>query len=417
MKSNQVEEIGKKILAKYPGLRKKAKKIYQYASVTLSNNNTNTEGNLIKLTPTNDYEYFFGYYDKIPWDASDRFLLSLKVIETTSSPAPKSKAKIVLIDTNSGNETELANTNTWNSQQGCMLQWLGPDYKTKIIFNDFRNEKYVSVIYNVQKRKEERILSAPVYEVTKDGKEAYSLDFSRLHRLRPGYGYNNLEDETVNEGIPNKTVLWKINLENGEKTEILRYSDLVNFETRPEMIGAEHKINHVMSRPDGKRLMLLHRWYLKGKKFSRLVTLDSNGENLYNLNDDNFNSHAYWVDNKKILIFANKKNYGKGYYELIDKSKEFTKIWDELPTDGHMSINSNKEVVTDTYPNRKRRASVYIIKNNIVKEVASVYAPFKYDNDVRCDLHPRWNRSGSKVCIDSTHEGKRAIYSIENNII
>ncbi len=27
-------------------------------------------------------------------------------------------------------------------------------------------------------------------------------------------------------------------------------------------------------------------------------------------------------------------------------------------------------------------------------------------------LHPRWNTNGNKVCIDSVHGGKRAIYTI-----
>ena len=44
--------------------------------------------------------------------------------------------------------------------------------------------------------------------------------------------------------------------------------------------------------------------------------------------------------------------------------------------------------------------------------IAKVFAPFKYDNDVRCDLHPRWNKSGNAICIDSVFEGKRGLYRI-----
>ena len=33
--------------------------------------------------------------------------------------------------------------------------------------------------------------------------------------------------------------------------------------------------------------------------------------------------------------------------------------------------------------------------------------------DVRCDLHPRWNRSGTAITFDSVHEGFRGVYEIQ----
>ena len=49
------------------------------------------------------------------------------------------------------------------------------------------------------------------------------------------------------------------------------------------------------------------------------------------------------------------------------------------------------------------------------KRIARVFAPFHYDFDGRCDLHPRWSRDGKRICIDSVHEGKRALYVIPLN--
>ena len=52
-------------------------------------------------------------------------------------------------------------------------------------------------------------------------------------------------------------------------------------------------------------------------------------------------------------------------------------------------------------------------KKRDVKVIARVFAPFKYDNDTRCDLHPRWNRAGDKICFDSIFEGHRGLYVVD----
>jgi len=52
------------------------------------------------------------------------------------------------------------------------------------------------------------------------------------------------------------------------------------------------------------------------------------------------------------------------------------------------------------------------MKGEEVNVVARVFAPFKYDNDTRCDLHPRWSRDGKMVCFDSIFEGKRGLYAV-----
>jgi len=45
--------------------------------------------------------------------------------------------------------------------------------------------------------------------------------------------------------------------------------------------------------------------------------------------------------------------------------------------------------------------------------IGSFYSPPELTGDIRCDLHPRWNRDSSEICIDSAHEGHRQIYVID----
>lgn len=400
------------MLQNTPALKKIVKRVYQGANVAVFRPRK-SDGKVIRVTPDDEYEYLFGYYDKSPWDASGRYMLGLRVKDASRSAAPREKAEIVLIDTEEENQIKiLAKTKTWNVQQGAMLGWLGPDFKTEIFYNDFRDGKFHGVIKNVETGAE-RILERPVYSVSNDGKVALSLDFARLHRLRPGYGYSNLEDETKGEKVPEGPCVWRIDLKTGKATPVLTYRALYDFKHRKDMEGAEHKVNHLMMSPDGKRFMVIHRWLKGGRKVSRLLTCDIDGGDLYNLLDEDMVSHCYWKNNKEILAYC-RKNGKNGYYLLKDKTEAFEQKWPWITTDGHPSYSPDKKlVVTDTYPNRKRLSTLRVLSDDASFILTKVYSPFEYDNDVRCDLHPRWSRDGKKICFDGCFEGKRGIYVVE----
>lgn len=400
-------------LNKYPRIKKVIKRVYQYIMYGVSKK-IKYEGEIIRVSPNDDKEYFFGYYDKSPWDITGRYMLCMRAKDTWSNPDPVCEADILLIDTKKNNEVKkIATTNTWNVQQGCMAQWLGPDFSDRIIYNDLRNGKYCSIILNIKTGIEEKIIEAPVYTVSGDGKFALSLDFSRLHNLRKGYGYAALKESTRDIAIPNTPAIWKIDLERGVIVPLIRYTDLANFEPRNEMKGAIHKVNHLMISPNGKRFMVLHRWFNGTRKYTRLLTCDMDTAELYNLSDDDMVSHCFWKNDKEILAFENKHGSGPGYYLMLDCTKQYKHLWPEISSDGHPSYSPNNEwIVTDTYPDRVRIASIKVMKGPIIINLVKVFAPFKYDNDTRCDLHPRWKRDGSAICFDSVFEGHRGLYIV-----
>lgn len=398
-------------LMNFPGVKKAVKRVYQGVNVVVSRS-AKVDGNVERVTPDDEYEYLFGYYDKSPWDASGRYMLCLRVNDTSRNVAPGDKAEIVLIDTEDNNSVKvIAKTHTWNVQQGCMAGWLGPSFDKEIFYNDFRDGKFCGVVLNVKTGKE-RLLEMPVYTVSNDGKIALSLDFARLHRLRPGYGYSNLDDATEDEKVPDGPCVWKIDMKSGKAQPILNYQELYDFGHRADMEEAEHKVNHLMLSPGGKRFMVIHRWLNGGKKTSRLLTCDVNGKNLYNLADEDMVSHCYWKNDREILAYC-RRDGENGYYLLKDKTQDFERKWDWLTADGHPSYSPDGNfVVTDTYPNRKRICTLRVLSDTASFVLAKVYAPFKYDNDVRCDLHPRWSRDGKKICFDGCMEGKRGVYVV-----
>ena len=411
-------------LNKYPMIKKNVKSVYQHIMYAFSKK-IKSEGDIIRVSPDDiSFEYFFGYYDKSPWDIDDRFMLCLRAKDTWSDVSPRDKADILLIDTLKSYEDitrvkKIAETNAWNVQQSCMLQWLGPDYKSKIIYNDYRDGKYVSIILNINSM-EEKVIPFPVYSVSSDGSFALSLDFSRLYELRPGYGYYNIPEKTKGIALPDKTAIWKVDLETDEVTPLLKYTDFANFEPRSEMKekGAVHKVNHIMINPSGNRFMVLYRWFIGDRKYTRLITCNVDGSEMYVLSDDDMVSHCFWKDDNTILAYENKKKNGTGYYLMNDRTEDYVYCWPELNGDGHPSYSPDRSyIVTDSYPDRTRVQTLYIMKGETSSPVvlAKVFSPFKYDNDTRCDLHPRWNHKGDMISFDSVFEGHRGLYCVRVN--
>ncbi len=263
----ELENMGKRVFEQFPMVKRNLKRVYQLGMYAISNEKIKSEGEIERITPDDEFEYFYGYYDKSPWDANDRYVIALKVKQAYKSVAPKEKGELVLIDTfNSNSVTKIADTQSWNVQQGCMAQWLGPDFTEKLIYNDFRDGKFCSVVFNIVKMEEEIVYDSPIYDVSKDGTYALSLDYSRLHRMRPGYGYSNIKDKSEGVSCPDNTCIWKLDLQTGTVEELLKYSDFARFETKESMLQAEHKVNHLMINPSGDRFMVLHRWFEKGKR-------------------------------------------------------------------------------------------------------------------------------------------------------
>lgn len=412
-------------LNKYPCIKKHIKRGYQLAMYAISPK-IKSEGKIERVSPDSPGEYFFGYYDKSPWDASGRYMLCMRATDTWSEPDPLDEAEIVLFDLNFSIKDKdyckiLAKTHTWNVQQGCMAQWLGPTFDKEIIYNDIRDGSYCSVILNVFS-KEERVIPMPVYSVSQDGRTALTLDFSRLHNLRLGYGYSALPEKTSGISLPDTNCIWRISLETGDCSGILKYTDFACFQTRQEMLEecAVHKVNHIMLSPNGQRFMVLYRWFCGQRKYTRLITCNIDGTDMYVLSDDDMVSHCYWKNDNEIIAFERKREIGNGYFLMKDKTQEWKHIWLKIDNDGHPSYSptDNNLVVFDTYPSRTRIQEVRICRDNDVdgndlRVIAKVFSPFKYDNETRCDLHPRWSRDGKSICFDGVFEGHRGLYVVK----
>ncbi len=363
-----------------------------------------------------DAHLFFGYYDVPQFSYDENLLLASAAPLMNTTPAPDDRLRLGFFDLfeKKPEFKEFGSTNTWCWQQGCRLQWYPYDGKDTVIYNKLVNDQYGCVIQDILKGKTLRSFSRPIYALSRDGKWGLSLDFSRLQRLRPGYGYNTLPDFSVGKKEPTEDGIWRINMETGEERLLFSVNDISSFEQNEPIKENEHYFNHLLFNFNGDRFMFFHIMQMPtGKRNIRMLTSDINGENIRLINGSGHSSHYCWKNNDILLCYSTIDGKGTGYYLYEDGLGSVQIVGaHELTEDGHPSfIPGKEEIITDTYPDKYGESSLllYQLSNESISVLAKEFLPTKFRNETRCDLHPRVAPSGEFISIDCILDSKRAI--------
>lgn len=367
---------------------------------------------LIRITE-GTLNHFFGYYDKSPWNESGAYILALGSKLCSSQPQPEDEALIGAVSTEDGKWVKIASTRAWNWQQGAMLQWYPEDCERLLIFNDRDGDAFIARIFDVTTRREVHRLSMPIYALDPKGRYALSLNFARLHRTRPGYGYAGVKDRWKDELVPPEDGIYRIDLKTGESKLIISLEQIYSMSPEETMKNVEHWVNHIQIAPNGERFAFLHRWR-KDKGFStRMMTAHPDGSDIRIIAKE-IVSHYDWKDDSHILSWAKAPNGEVGFFLFEDGSGRYEQIGKgQLTQDGHCSYSPDKNwILTDTYPDKRSLRTLILYQGDMGKrmDVARFYSPPELTGPTRCDLHPRWSRDGKMICIDSAHEGDRQMY-------
>lgn len=364
-----------------------------------------------------NHHHFFGYYDKCPWDFSGRYHLSHRALFMNRPPTSQDKVLIGMTDMFSGNRwMPLAETSAWNWQQGAMLRW-HPRAERVVMFNDSVVDNFVGVSLGVEDGRR-REYGRPFYDVSPDGNWALSLNFSRLHENRPGYGYAGVSDPFCSENHPKDDGVFFLDLETGESKLIISLEQLREIDPLPEMEGVKHWVNHIQISPGGRRFGFFHIFYDEKKGwYPRLFTANPDGSDLRHQISGGVVSHYDWRDDETVLIWAYKQPCGERFLLGNTVTGQWSVVGEgTLTEDGHCSFSQDRSwVLNDTYPDWqwKRTLMLFDMKRNRRVDLDRFYSPREICGEFRCDLHPRWNREGTMVSVDSVHEGYRRIYSVD----
>ena len=357
--------------------------------------------------------HWFGYYDKLQFDPSSRYVLGMEVDFEHRSPTSEDVIRVGMIDLADGDRwIELGETRAWCWQQGCMLQWI-PGSDREVIWNDREGDHFVCHILDVHSGKK-RTLGSPIYTVSPNGRTAIGADFRRINHMRPGYGYAGLPDPNRELLAPNDAGIYSVDLETGAATFLISIAQVAAIpDPHRDLSEAKHYFNHLLFNTDGSRFIFLHRcrWGESGLH-TRMMTAAADGSDIYGVGQYGYTSHFIWRDPEHILAWARHPSHEDAFYVFQDGTQEVEVIGKGvMKVDGHCTYLSDTNwILIDTYPvprgdGKVQELYLYNVESGQRHELGEFGAAPEYAGEWRCDLHPRSSPDGRLITIDSAHGG------------
>ena len=208
----------------------------------------------IQITKDGKEHFFASYYGINSFSKNQRYATVLQTDLKYKIPDEIEPATLGLVDIKTHEFIPVIETRSWNFQQGCMAHWLGTNPDSLIIFNDLREGKFVSVIINVFTKEEQKVIPYPVSAVSPNGKEAISINFARIRKTRPDYGYGgNGQDAKLDVQFPDDDGIFLIDLESGNAKLLVSMAQVKGLVPEVPEEGIEY-FNHTLFSRDGSKI-------------------------------------------------------------------------------------------------------------------------------------------------------------------
>ena len=356
--------------------------------------------------------WFCGYYDTSPFNVADESLVIIHSTKRCSWRVPTEKAKVKILLYN-WREREvkacLGETYAWNWQQGSRAMWLDEKH---IIFNVYNSnsDEYNARIVDIEGN---AIADLPLPLQTIDSNSRiYSLSYKSLHSIRPDYGYRNHKNYLESSKDDSIEVY---DLSADSKRSLISIAELITI--TEDSIGCvieKAKVNHILSSPDGDKIIFVFRYYVGSRRVTDLYSVITSSGSYNRIIADKGVCHYCWWDNDSVLASMLGER-GFGYYIIhVHGKREPKLVWQFC--DGHPSKLDENRFITDTYPDKHSMRDLLIknIESGDVIKIAAVPEPLLFQGETRCDLHPSISPSHNFVQVDCAvgHQRGIAIYPL-----
>ena len=384
--------------------------------------------NWLNLTPEEGH-FLFGYYDRCPWDAEGRRHLALRVGQQERLAGSGETADVGFIDRDERRFVRLADTRAWNHQQGAMTLWLSHD-PGAFVFNDFEQagDTWRPIARVIDTSGKERLrYDTHIYAMSEDGRWGATLDFGRIPRR--GYSYALSPKPDAKRSDMDGDGLFVIDMHSGAKKLIVPYREFFSRHPFPwDGEGHYYWLNHVTFNVDGSRLMVLfrHEEHDGARWRTHVFTVGIDGGNLrcpipsVYWDCGRGVTHQMWTRQPgEILLDAGWFDQGHAPTIVRDAAcpHPARRVSKGLGLCSHMIYSPDGQwIATDSYPQEDGFQYLGLIE--VATGRCMQIGRFHHhatgrDEELRCDLHPRWSRDGRFLTVDTIHEEERKIFMLD----
>jgi hypothetical protein len=379
------------------------------------------------------------FYDSSPFSPSGRYLALTRLPFEDRLPMPGETAQVIVVDLETGEAQNVAETRGWDMQLGAQVQW-GADDRS-LLFNDVDVRSWTPFGIRMDPlSREQARLDGTVYAVSPDGRWSAAPCLRRIAVTQRGYGVVVPHDKIpVHRGASSSDGIFLTDTSTGESRLLVSIARIVE-EATPALASDQYGKGdfygfHVKWNPQGTRLMLVLRWlprtwlpWRKKKRYRRLnvITMDADGDNVrVAITDEQWRrggNHPNWCpDGDHILMNLNTDGTGLRFVKVRYDGASCETLAPTLPGSGHPTMHRDGiHILTDAYPHEvvaygDGTTPLRWIDTAKSTEMALVRIRTRPDHErktgaLRVDPHPAWDRNFRRVAFNACPDGRRRVF-------
>jgi hypothetical protein len=394
------------------------------------NNNQQKKPNFeVQQITSGPKHHLFGYIGHaltIPWNKSERYIVSLQNDFYKRMPLKGEAAEIILIDTkNDYNIIPVDKTYAWNLQQGTMLYWKPNSPETQFFFNDLDPETGLvfTVLYDIEKReriREYRFENESIANggVAPGGKYFARINYGKISNSRTTIAYAGAKD-FAQEGPanPEDDGLFKVSIETGAKELLVSYKAIADY-LKIDDPDYPIYVHHTLWNRNNDRIVFIVRGKGDDKKrrgypnVGCVINSDGSGLGLID-----FGGHPEWYKDNLLIL----PNDDKGILNIynVDTKKVAGTIGEEgmFPDPGgDKAYSPDGKWLVGSHEKDEKQGYTFYRFSDQVHFTSPMIPSFQGTGDRRVnrvDGAPRWNRESNKILVGGiADDGSRQLFII-----